>query len=72
MFTVFNYKYKRQRSHAFYCKLILATPTVIYATYNLTAFPYGEDVGGEQVCIRIRVANNVEDFLNMYLASYNF
>lgn len=47
----------------FYCKLIVDTIIVNYATCNIMAYLYGGDLGGKYLRIKMRVANIVEGFL---------
>lgn len=56
----------------FCCKLIFDFLTEHYVTSNIMALLYGEDLGGKHACITIGVMSNVEDFVNMGVASCNF
>lgn len=48
----------------FQCELVAATLIENYDTWNIITFQYGENMRENQFSNKIRVMQNVEDFLN--------
>lgn len=55
-----------------FLEMIAVTLTANFATGNIMALLFGEDLGGKQFCIEIRVLNNVEGYLNVDGTRFSF
>lgn len=54
-----------------YYEINFANRTASFATSIVIAFMYGTYLRGKQFCMKIRVPNNVEDYLDMDGSSCN-
>lgn len=65
VFSVLNYRFKQPNSYVYFCKVVVATGALKYATWNLMTFLYGSDPGEKLFNIRNGITNNAIYFSTM-------